>query len=227
MSDLLFIDIETAETTDIDIIQDIADNIKPPGNIKKQESINKWIEEKKLAAIKEAVSKTSFDGFAGSICSISYAVNDDEIHSISTVPGKGDEELLNDFFHDLINEYGVNFNPQWVAHYVEFDLPFLYKRCVVNNAKPSIYLPIFPKPWAKSVYCTLYNSVGLSKVGGSLDRVCKILGIGKKTEGIDGSMVNQYFIDGRIDEIVEYNKQDVYLLRELYKRLNFIDKIEG
>ena len=221
---LLFIDLETLQTTNPDIIQDISDNIHPPGNIKKAESIDKWIEEKKPTAIAEAVSKTSFDGFTGSICSISWAVNDGEIQSVYR-DYNDDCFLIDSFWNRLTSDNGINFNPVWCAHNAEFDLNFLYKRCVVNNIKPSIILPHNAKPWARNVFCTLYESVGLSKVGGSLDRMCKVLGIGQKTEGMKGSDVNQYFLDGRIEEIVEYNRQDVYLLRELYKRLNFLDEV--
>ena len=222
---ILFVDIETLETTDPDIIKDISDNIHPPGTIKLQSSIDKWNEEKKPAAIAEAVSKTSFDGFAGSICSISYAINDGEIQSLWVMPNETDCDLLKSFWELLIDENGVNFNPAWCAHNAEFDLNFLYKRCVVNNIQPSIILPHNAKPWARDVFCTLYESVGLSKVGGSLDRISRILGIGQKLDGMKGSDVNQYFLDGRIDEIVKYNKQDVYLLRELYKRLKFLDEV--
>lgn len=226
MSDLLFLDIETAECADEVIIQDIADNIKPPGNIKKAESIAKWEKEKKPQAIKEAVSKTSFDGFTGSICSIAWAANDGEVKAVTTDPGYGDEDLLHNFFSMLIAEHGVNFNPRYVAHNIAFDLPFLYKRCVVNSIKPTIHLPVNPKPWNRDVFCTMYESVG-DKPGGSLNRISKILGLGQKTAGMSGADVNQYFIDGRIDEIVEYNKMDVELCRSIYKRLNFIDKISN
>ena len=222
----LFLDLETIQTTDPDIIQDISDNISPPKTIKKQESIDAWNTEKRPAAIDEAVSKTSFDGFTGSICSISWAVNDGEIQSIHRDTHPVDDfNLIGSFWRRLIHQNGVNFNPMWAAHNIEFDLNFLYKRCVVNNIRPSIILPHNAKPWARDVFCTLYESVGLSKVGGSLDRMCKVLGIGQKTDGMKGSDVNQYFLDGRIDEIVKYNKQDVYLLRELYKRLKFLDEV--
>ena len=226
MSSLLFIDIETAETTDADIIQDIADNIKPPGNIKKQESIDKWISEKKPDAAKEAVSKTSFDGLAGSIICIGFAVNNEPVQSVSRDIGESESEMLYSFWQGLVGQYGINFNPLFCGHNIcDFDLRFLFQRCVVNNIKPLIYLPHNEKPWGKSVYDTLYETMGLIKTGGSLDRIAKAFGLEGKLKGFDGSMVNQAWLDGDISKITTYCHHDVEVTRNIYKRLNFLDKV--
>ena len=223
---LLFVDLETLETTDPDIIQDIADNIHPPGTIKLEKSIDKWNEEKRPAAIEEAVSKTSFDGFAGSICSISWAVNDGEIQSLYRANTIDDFNLINSFWRRLIHQNGVNFNPVWCGHNITgFDLRFLFKRCVVHQIKPSIILPYNDKPWSKNVFDTLFETTGDLKSGGSLNKVAKALGLKGKSGGLDGSMINQAFLDGRIDEIVKYNVRDVEITRNIYKRLLFLDSV--
>lgn len=224
--DRLFIDIETIQATDAYTIAEIRQNIKPPGNIKKEESIQKWYAEKLDDAVAKELAKTSFDGFAGQVCSIAWAVNDNDVQVLTRGDSDSDFDLLETFFRTVEQENGINFDPLWVAHNIDFDMKFLYKRLVVNNIKPTIYFPINPKPWAKDVFCTLYNSMGLEMRGGSLSRLARVLGVGQKTEGMDGSMVNQYYLDGKIDEIAQYNKDDVYLCREIYKRLNFITKVE-
>ncbi len=51
----------------------------------------------------------------------------------------------------------------------------------------------------------------------SLDTVANTMGIqGKK--GMDGSMVYPKFKEGKIDEIIQYQKDDVILTREVFKR---------
>ena len=223
----LTLDIETCQTQNPEIISDISDNLRPPGNIKKQESIEKWYIEKHAQSLDDAVSKTSFDGFAGGVISIAFAVDDGPIKYLYRTPDDSEKTLLFDFWKVLTDSYDVNFNPVWVGHNIcEFDLPFIFKRCVVNNVKPSIILPHNAKPWGHDVFDTLYESMGLKFSGGSLDRICKVLGIGEKTDGIGGADINQAWFDGRHDEIIEYNKNDVHLTRELFKRLNFAKTVK-
>ncbi len=216
----LFIDLETSQAQDVSIINDVVANMKAPASYKKQETIEKWLADN----VDSAVAKTSFDGWAGELVSIGFAVDDDEAICFIRKPGESERRLLIDFFDYLIMEYGVNFNPLWIAHNVEFDLPFLYKRMVVHNVAPPIPFPVMPKAWDKQVYCTMYNST-TGKPGGSLNRIAKVLGLGQKTEGIDGSQINQAWLDGRGAEIAEYNRQDVELCRAIYKRLTFTESL--
>jgi len=222
MSDLIYLDIETSECIDTDILADIKAGINPPGNIKLAASKEKWLKEKGEQAYLNAVSKTSFDGFAGSINCIGFAINDEPVQSVYREFGGSERELLQVFWDALIATKGQHFNPTFVAHNITFDLPFLFKRCVVNNVRPPIHFPHNQRPWGRDVFCTLHESVGLSEVGGSLNRIAKILGLGQKTEGINGADINQYWLDGREKEISDYCKQDVELCRKIYKRLNFI-----
>lgn len=227
MPDHLFIDIETAQCRDERIIQDIRDNIKPPGTIKNPESIAKWHQDKADAAVKAEVSKTSFSGLAGEVISIAWAVNDGEIKSLARNVNEvySEADMLGEFFDSLLYCYGQHFSPVWVAHNIDFDLRFLFLRCVINDVQPSIFIPYNEKPWGRNVFCTLYETMGLVKAGGSLDKIAKAFGVGQKTEGIDGSKVNEFWLNGRIKEIEEYNRDDVHLCREIYKKLNFIDEV--
>jgi len=222
MSDILYIDLETLQATDPDIISDVIANIKAPSNYKKQDVIDKYIEAHK----EEAISKTSFDGWAGSICSIAWAVNNEPVRVLYRSFNDSEHGLIERFWDSLVNENSVNFSPLWVAHNIEFDMHFLYKRMVVNNIPPPIHFPVMPKAWDRDCFCTMHNSTA-GKPGGSLARIAKVLGLEGKLEGMDGSMVNQYFLDGREKEIAEYNKRDVEVTRNIYKRLNFIDNIVG
>ncbi len=215
--DILTIDLETTQAQDEGIIADVIATMKAPANYKKQETIDKWLEDNKESAI----AKTSFDGWAGTLCTIGFKVNNDESRVFHRKVGESEKSLLNDFFDYLTQTYGVNFNPLWVAHNIEFDMHFLYKRMVVNNVRPPIPFPVMPKAWDKHCFCTMHNSTG-GKPGGSLNRISKVLGLGQKTEGIDGSQINQAWLDGRDDEIAEYCRNDVELCKKIYDRLNFL-----
>jgi len=220
MSDTLFIDLETCQAQDTSVINDVVANMKAPATYKKKETIEKWL----VDNVASTIAKTSFDGWVGEIVCIGFAFNDFPAKSLIRTTTMSEKELLQDFWNLLVDAHGVNFNPLWVAHNVEFDLPFLYKRMVVNNVKPPIPFPVMPKAWDKQVYCTMHNSTA-GKPGGSLNRISKVLGLGQKTEGIDGSQINQAWLDGRTAEISTYCRQDVELCRAIYKRLNFIDKV--
>jgi len=219
----LFLDLETCNATS-DIAKElIAENIKPPGAIKKPESLLKWHDEKKPQAILDAIGKTGLNGLYGEIVCIGYAVDDNPVETISRDVGGSEKELLTSFFDALVVNNGVNFNPQWVGHNIAgFDLPFLFKRLLINNVKPSIYVPKNPTAWSKDVFDTLYEVTGKNMAGGTLDAISRLLGLGHKTDGMSGSDVNQYWLDGRINEISEYCANDVNLCREIYKRINFI-----
>lgn len=223
----LFIDIETAQTQNKNVIQKIENMIEHPKAMKKAETIAKWEIEQKPDAIKQAIEKTSFNGLQGEIICICYAVGDEEVRSVGRYdPSVPEADMLKVFWKDLIKNYGVNFNPEWVGHNITgFDLRFLFHRCIVNNIKPSIKIPYNEKPWSFDIFDTLYEVMGLNSTGGSLDTIAEALGIRGKLEGMDGSKVNQYWLDGRYDEIVDYCVQDVEVVRNIYKRLKFIEEV--
>lgn len=60
-----YLDIETIPCQSPEYRDKTRAGIKPPGNIKKPESIMQWIEENADSATDEAVAKTSFDPRTG------------------------------------------------------------------------------------------------------------------------------------------------------------------
>jgi predicted PolB exonuclease-like 3'-5' exonuclease len=220
----LFIDLETCQARDQNVIDDVIANMKPPKNYKNQDTIDAWFEKNR----DEVIKKTSFSGLAGEIICIGWAVDDGALQSVSRYVGGSEQELLKLFFDMIVDENGVNFNPEWVGHNLcDFDLRFLFQRCVINNVKPPISIPYNQQPWGRGVFDTLYETMGNNVSGGSLDRISKAFGLKGKTEGMDGSKVNQVWLDGGIEQISDYCKDDVELCRGIYKKLNFIDSVEN
>lgn len=138
---LLTLDIETLPCEAPEVVADIAAGIKPPGSMKKAETIAKWEVDEKPAAIEEAVKKTSFDGTYGRILCIGWGVDDEEPESIIG----SEETVLSGFMEALkardIPAHGHNVEqaPVFIGHNLSgFDLRFLFQRCVINRIRPSM-----------------------------------------------------------------------------------------
>lgn len=220
----IYLDIETCPAQNPAVRDDIAKTIEPPGNISKAETIAAWHAEKKPGLIEEAWRKTSFDGAVGHVCVIGLAFDDAPPIALWQDNWLTDEhDVLRELFGTI--DFHVakhpNVRPTFIGHnLVEFDLRFLFQRCVVLGVKPSRHIPFGCKPWDDCVYDTMARWG--ARVGGSLDRITKAIGLEGKGD-IDGSMVWDYVRDGRIGEIAEYCKHDVALTRSLHKRMTFAE----
>src|SRR5690349_2440046 len=114
----VFIDIETIPAQRPDVLDEIRATeqdkldaalaaIKPPGNYKKQETIDEWLatEAPKIAAgltaafdqtVDEAYRKTGLDGSFGQIVCVSYAYRNEDVTTLHAVDykAKNSEESL-------------------------------------------------------------------------------------------------------------------------------------
>ena len=225
MSTLPF-DLETVPSQQAWVRQAIADNIKPPGNIKKQESIDKWMEEKAPAAIDEALAKTSFNGGVGEIICIGYAFDDEP----AVVNGRKLEESEGDMLQNFADAIAVNMNSghtkndqyEWVGHYIcGFDLHFLWQRMIVNGIKSPIEIPHTAKPWHSGVFDTCHEWKMDTSGFGSLGDVCKILGIEQAPDDIKGSEVWGMIQAGNYEKVFEHCRLDVEDTRKVYNRIRF------
>jgi hypothetical protein len=140
----LFLDIESVPTTDPDIIAALSADIRPPGNMKKADTIAAWEANEKPAAILEAVAKTSFDGAYGKICSIAYAIDDGDIVSDC---GTDEFQLIYGLYGSVRAAMKGGRDLTVIGHNVSgFDLKFLWKRSIVLGIAPAA-LPFHAKPW--------------------------------------------------------------------------------
>ena len=218
----LLIDIETNACSDQNRIDYLTAHLKPPANYKSDEAIAKW----KLTAVDKMVDNTSFDGSAGSICTISYALGEGDIKTLQRDDFITEKSIIQSFFDELniacnYNHLSCNHGPfTWIAHNAAFDLPFLFKRVVILGIEThGIKIPHNDRHGNGKVFCTMTEWMGYgAKAGGSLDNICNALGIEGKGD-FDGSMVNQAFLDGEYKKIAEYCADDVGMLRAIYNRM--------
>ena len=159
------------------------------------------------------LAQTSFDGGFGRIACLSYAINDGPIKTLS-----GDEQkILEDFWSVAKNiNLFVGFN------IMEFDLRFIYQRCIVLGVKPSVELN-FARYRNNPIYDIMHEWKKWNMNASiSLDTLAKILSLPSSKGGeIEGKDVAKAYADGRIEEICKYCEKDVELTRKVYKKMIF------
>lgn len=236
----LHLDIETIPAQDDATKADIAAEIDAlkaqvtaPGNYKDPVKIAEYINARRAeidAQADETWRKTSLDGTRGRIVCISWAINDEPARSMWWNPfapaercllaGErfSEEEMLQAFFRELDGKTLF-----WIGHnIIGFDLRFIYQRAVILGVKPSIPIPHDTRGNCHVVYDTMIGWAGWGNRV-KLDSLCKALGLGGKTEGVDGSKVWPMVADGRIKDVAEYCENDVEITRQVYKRMTFAE----
>lgn len=238
----VFFDIETIPLQDealkAEFLKDHDDSlpellaaVKAPGNYKDTAKIAEFVESERAkikaghgAAFEDWFLKTSFDGGLGQTCCIGFAIEDAEPVHYNVESASADEEKaqFSAFFSHLACQKSSGQRPVFIGHNSNgFDIPFIWKRCIVLGVKPPIWFPRDPKPWGETTFDTMIAWNGpQAKAGGSMSRICKILGIPGK-QGMDGSQVWPYFQAGRFDEIASYCRDDVSRTREMWRRMTF------
>lgn len=219
----LFFDLETLPTDDPDVVEQLAEKIKPPGNYSKPDTIAAWERDEKPKLLAEAVSKTGLDGTYGRICCIGWAYNERPVQS--TV---GDEREVIETFFDAVQtstsiyiEGSTLGSPMTVAgHNMRaFDMKFLWKRATVLKIKKPKSMPWNATYWDERIQDTLlmWDSDPSKRI--SLDRLCKVLGVRSSKNGFDGSMVADAWARGEKQKIATYCEGDVDAMRECWWRM--------
>ena len=203
----------------------IAETIKPPAAMKKQETIDDWhsgagkYAGAKDAAIEAEYRKGSLDGAKGQICSIAFAVEDGVVWSGSD-KNLCEYNLIDSFFCTLEHQLKGR-PPFFVGHYIAgFDLKFIFHRAVILGIRPPFELPFYGRH-GQHFYDNMQAWCGF-KDRISQDNLCKALGIEGKPSDISGGNVFDFYRAGGIERIEEYNRNDVEQARQIYNRLNFL-----
>jgi predicted PolB exonuclease-like 3'-5' exonuclease len=163
----------------------------------------------------EIHSMTSSEGTFGRICCIGVIKEGPTGIITKDVYAGTEKEMLTKFWDTAAGVW------RFVGHNIwAFDLPFIYKRSIINGVKP---LPLnFARYRNVPIYDTmmeweLWNVMKSQK----LDTLAKILGLPTSKDEMDGSMVADYFKQGRIEEIKKYCMKDVELTRKVYYKMTF------
>lgn len=220
------IDIETIPCQLPGVLDEFRAQVQAPGQYKKPESIAEWLRENREAEAEKAWMQTSFDGGLGQICVIGAAVDDEAPVSFMAVDlsRESEAETLLRFFAWL--EAYRKPGSRYIGHnIIGFDLPFLWKRAMVLGVQPPLHFPRAPKAWSEIVQDTMLLWDPTQRAGGSMDKICRALGIPGKGD-MDGSKVWPAVKEGRIAEVAEYCRADVARTREMFKRMTFTERME-
>jgi hypothetical protein len=215
----VYLDIESIPNQSPEYRAKVREGIKPPGNIKKPESILAWLEENAETAVDEAVAKTSFDPAAGHICCIGWAIGDGPAESISAMDEFAEKRLLGDFFDRLQSALPANCGiVRFIGHYISgFDLRFIINRAIVLGVPIPKIIPRDIKPWSQEIFDTMVAWAG-AKGSISQARLAEALGIDGTKSDFDGSQVADAWARGEHDHIAEYCRGDVETVRAIHRR---------
>ncbi len=229
------LDIETVPSQMPGARDQIRASIKPPGTLKKAESIAAWWMNDSESAVEEAFRKQSLDGgLHGEIISIAALYADRHWVSCRAV-GESESELLHAFFNAVENWQredaaallGTRHDdagawpqdpPHPVAHNAPFDLGFLWRRARVLGVPVPTWLP---GPLCRegrdftdtmTLWAGRCNRVGLAAL-------CRALSVPTSKGDLDGSQVLDAWLRGETERIAKYNLADVVATRDVWQRL--------
>lgn len=142
--------------------------------------------------------------------------------------GDDEKELLSNFNDDLGTVCAKN--PKTVLcglNNVGFDEPFVFKRLIINEIKPTKILDNSGlKPWETTSIDLGKLFQGTSFYPDSLVAIATAMGLPSPKDGIDGSMVTEFYYAGKLDDIVRYCERDVVTTINIFRKFRFEPVIE-
>ena len=220
----VYLDIETIPAQSPAYRDKVRATIKPPGNIKKPESIAAWMAENADAAVDETVAKTSFDPAAGHICCIGWAIGDGPAQTASMGASLDNEaSLIDEFFESLRTDLPANCGVvRFIGHYISgFDLRFIINRAIVLGVPIPKIIPRDIKPWSQEIFDTMVAWAG-PKDRISQANLAEALGLDGNKGDFDGSQVAEAWARGEHDRIAEYCRKDVETVRAIHRRFEAV-----
>jgi hypothetical protein len=210
----IIFDIETGPLPDAELL-----DLLPPfdeaevkcGNLKDPDKIADKIREAKNAHFKNFVENAALDPLTGQVLAIGMVI--DGVTRILAYP---EPETLECFWSEARGDM-ERVNPLVGFNIFQFDLPFLIKRSwkygiqVPRNIRRGRY-------WGEGmVDLREVWQLGDRQARGSLDAICRHLGLGKKTGS--GKDFARLFAEDRYAAL-EYLRNDLRLTAKLAERLN-------
>jgi len=174
--------------------------------------------EEQRQADDELYAKSAFDGTFSRIICIGLLEFSDQMEARSAVAwyGTNERELLRQFWVRLAQDRPTLF----ITHNgLGFDLPFIKKRSIINQVKPSLDINL-AKFRSEPVYDTMaiwsnWDTRGWVK----LDVLARALQV--ETKSSSGKQVAEMWEKGQTIEVARYCLQDTYVTYACYCRMNF------
>jgi len=190
------------------------EDISVPGNYKKQDTIEEYINRE----LPLAHNKQALDSTRGELVCIGVAVGDDPVEVLYR--NTSEKELMEQF-NAWLTDKGIHELTQvyWIGGNIEgFDLPWILQRSWKYKL-PLITGLIPTRKYDDRIVdiIRIFSGTDTQKKH-SVDTIAKFFEI-KGKEGMSGEEVPQAYLDGRHDEIAAYCGRDVDIEREIARRL--------
>lgn len=147
---------------------------------------------------------------------------------IKSYQGDDEKALLEDFNNDLGAVTAKN--PKTVLcglNNIGFDEPFVFKRLLIHQIKPTKILDNSGlKPWETTSIDLGKLFQGTSFYPDSLVAIATAMGLPSPKDGIDGSMVTEFYYGGKLEDIVRYCERDVVTTVNIFRKFRFEPVIE-
>ncbi len=192
---------------------------RPPGTLKKPESIETWWAEQGEAAIEEQWRKQALDPALGEVCAVGFALG--ETAPVESLV-RGLDETERDFLRRVlahikdelrqVDHWQELVQPFVVCHNAAFDLAFLRARLWANRLWPPHWLPKPDARQGRDYGDTMHYFAGY---GGkiALSKLCRCLGIPDPKAETQGAEVLNLWTSGDHERLARYNQADVEATR--------------
>jgi hypothetical protein len=214
----IYHDIETKASTNATLRKRLRESIQAPGNYKKPESIAEWMAANLDKETDALLAKTALDGTWGHIVCIGWAV---DASNVQVTTGTSERDTLQQWATNLhavaARSHGDMWNTRatWVGHNCQdFDLRFIWQRCIVLGIKLPFRLPTGRYPNGPFLYDTMKEWSGFGKYVKQTD-LETAFGIDRRDPLQSGADV----ATAKIEDIVQHCMEDVRCLREIHQRM--------
>ena len=157
-------------------------------------------------------------------------IREDKALRIKSFTNDNEAILLKEFCETLDNITAGNKNIRLVGHaIVGFDIPFIMRRCVVNQIElPTLIDTGHLKPWELTAIDTLTLWKGTGFNASSLINICVALGINSPKDEMEGEQTYEYYynISGGLKLIEKYCVKDVVSVANVVRKLRYETLLE-
>ena len=211
----LFLDIETIPA-DESIKAGLESGIRPPRNLSRPETLERWETEDRPEKVEDTFRKTALRGHQGRILCIGYIKESGKGFTEDVITGL--EPSILRYFWDLATNVDlfVGFN------ILGFDLRFIMQRSVVHGIRPTKRLS-FARYRSEPVYDVMQEWECWGREYIKLGALAEALDLESPKGDLDGSKVYDYYQDGRLEEVYRYCMEDVRTTRAIYRKMTFQD----
>ncbi len=194
-------------------IRDEVQALKAPGNYKDPTKIAAWKHEKTIeieSSYEDRINKTAVDTSLATIICIGYAIDDGQVQTIIGT----ESDILKNFFliaiegHRYVNLVGHNI--------IDFDIPLVFHRSIINNLRPPGCFHMNHKPWTPDCFDTMKQWAGM-RGHISQDMLARLLDL--DTQETTGADIAELYERDERDKIREKCAFDVEQNRQIYYRI--------